>query len=183
MAVIKREERNFIVDQWSFWDFWGSKGWVMNGVMQFICCFSVPKSCPTLCDSMGCSTPGFPVLHYLPEFAQSHVHWVNNAIQPSHSLSPISPAQSFPASESFPVSQLFELSGQSIGASASASVLPMNIQDWFPLGLIGLICLLSKGLSRIFSSTTGGKHWFFGAQPSLWSHPHMTTGKTIALTI
>ena len=132
---------------------------------------------------MGCSTLGFPVLHYRPEFAQTHVHWVDDAIQPSHSLSPTSPAQSFPASESLPVSQLFKLSGQSIGASASASVLPMNIQDWFPIGLIGLISLLPKGLSRIFSSITGGKHQFFGTQPSLWSNPYMTTGKTIALTI
>ena len=74
--------------------------------------------------------------------------------------------------------------GQRIGASASASVLPMNIQGWFPLGLTGLISLKSKGLSRIFSRTTVQKHQFFSAQPSLWSNSHlyMTTGKTIALT-
>ena len=70
--------------------------------------------------------------------------------------------QSFPASGSFPVSRLFTSSGQSIGASASASVLPMNIQSRFPLGLTGLISLLSKGLSRVFSSTTVQKHQFFG---------------------
>ena len=156
----------------------------MNGVMQFIYCCSVAKSCPTLCDVMGCGTLGFPVLHYLPEFAQTHFHWVDDdAIQPSHPLSPISPSQSFPGSGCFPVSQLFVLSGQSLGASALASVLPMNIQDWFPLGLIGLISWLSKGLSRVFSSITGGEHQFFGTQPSLWSYPHMTTGKTIALTM
>ena len=80
--------------------------------------------------------------------------------------------QSFPASGSFLVSQFF---GQNIGASASASVLPMNIQDWFPLGLTGLISLLSKGLSRVFSSTTVQKHQFFGAQPSLWSNSHIHT--------
>ena len=74
--------------------------------------------------------------------------------------------QSFPASGSFPVSQLFTSGGQGIGASPSASVLPMNIQGWFPLGLTGLISLLSKGLSRAFSSTTVQKHQFFGAQPS-----------------
>jgi len=94
--------------------------------------------------------------------------------------------QSFPASGSFPVSQLFTSGGQSIGASASASGLPMDIQGWFPLGLTGLISLQSKGLSRVFSSTTVQKHQFFGAQPSLWSssqHPYMTTGKTTALTI
>ena len=75
--------------------------------------------------------------------------------------------QSFPASESFPVSQFFASSGQSIGVSASASVLPMNIQDWFPLGWTGWISLQSKGLSRVSSSTTVQKHQFFGTQPSL----------------
>ena len=75
--------------------------------------------------------------------------------------------QSFPASGSFPVSQLFTSGGQSIGASASASVLPMNIQDWFPLGLIGFISLWFKGLSRVFFNTTVQKHQFSGAQLSL----------------
>ena len=134
----------------------------------------------TPCDPMNCSTPSFPVLHYLSQFAQIHVHWVTNAIQPSSSIIPFSSyPQSFPASGSFPMSRLFASGGQSIGASASKSVLPMNIQCWFPLGL-SLISLLSKGVSRIFFSTTIQKHQFFGAQPSSWS---MTTGKTIALTI
>ena len=93
--------------------------------------------------------------------------------------------QSFLASGSFPVSWLFTSGGQSIRASASSSVLPMNTQGWFPLGLTGLISLQSKGLSRVFSSTVIKKHWFFSTQPSLWpnSHIYMTTGKTIALTI
>ena len=82
---------------------------------------------------------------------------------------------SFPASGTFPMSQLFESGGQSIGASASASVLPMNIQDWFPLVLTGLISLQAKGLSRVFSSTTIQKHQFFSAQPSFWSSPHIHT--------
>ena len=73
----------------------------------------------------------------------------------------------FPSIRSFPVSQLFALGGHSIGASASASVLPVNIQGWFPLGLTGLISLQSKGLSRVFSNITVQKHQFFGAQPSL----------------
>ena len=77
--------------------------------------------------------------------------------------------QSFPASGSFPLSQFFATGGQSIGASASASVLPMNIQDWFPLGLTGLISLQSKRLSRVFFSTTIQKHQFFSTEPSLWS--------------
>ena len=83
--------------------------------------------------------------------------------------------QSSPASWSFPVSQFFASGGQSIGASASTSILPMNIQDWFPFGLIGLISLQSKGLSRVFSNTTVQKHQFLGAQLSSWfnSHIHM----------
>ena len=83
--------------------------------------------------------------------------------------------RSFPASGSFPVSQFFASGGRRIGASASASVLPMNIQDWFPLGLTGLISLLSKGLSRVFSSSTIQKHQFLSAQPSLWSNSHVHT--------
>ena len=83
--------------------------------------------------------------------------------------------QSFPTSGSFPVSWLFTSSGQTIGASASASVLPVNIQGWFPLGLTGLISLKSKGLSRVFSSTTVQKHLFFSAQPSLRSNSHIRT--------
>ena len=84
-------------------------------------------------------------------------------------------SQSFPGSRSFPKSCLFASGGQSIGASASATVLPMNIQGWFSLGLTGLISLLSKGLSRVFSSTTVRKHQFFSAQPSLWSNSHICT--------
>ena len=83
--------------------------------------------------------------------------------------------QSLPASESFPMSQLFTWGRQSIGVSASASVLPTNLQDWFPLGLTGWISLQSKGLSRIFSSTTIWKHQFFSAQLSLWSDSHICT--------
>ena len=81
--------------------------------------------------------------------------------------------QSFPASGSFPMSRFFLSGGQSIGVSASASVCPMNIQDWFPLGWIGWISLLSKGLSRVFSNTTVQKHQFFGAQLSLESNSHI----------
>ena len=83
--------------------------------------------------------------------------------------------QSFPASGSFLISQLFASGSQSIGVSASASVLPKNTQDWFPLGLIGLTPLQSKGLSRVFSNTIVQKHQFFGTQPSLWSNSHIHT--------
>ena len=83
-----------------------------------------------LCDPMDCNTPGFPVLHYLPEFAQTHVHQVSDAIQPSHPLSsPSPPALNLTQHQSFPMSQFFASGGHSIGVSASASVLPMNIQD------------------------------------------------------
>ena len=95
--------------------------------------------------------------------------------------------QSFPASGSFSMSRLFASSGQSIRASASPSVLPMNIQGWFPLGLTSLISLLSKGLSRVFSSPTIQKHQFFRARSAFFmaqlSPLHMTTGNTIAFTI
>ena len=99
-----------------------------------------------------------------------------DAIQPSHPLSsPSPPASSFPASGSFPVIGLFAAGGRSIGASVSASVLPINTQDRFPLGWTGLISLQSKGLSRVFSNTTVQKHLFFSTQPSLWSNSHIHT--------
>ena len=81
----------------------------------------------------------------------------------------------FPASGSFPMSQFFTSGGQSIGVSASTSVLSMDIQDWFPFGLTGWISLQSKGLSRVFSNSTVQKHQFFGAQLSLWSNSHVHT--------
>ena len=101
--------------------------------------------------------------------------WVGDAIQPSHPLSSPSPPalKSFPASGSFQMSQLFIWGGQSIGVSASTSVLPMNTQDWSPLGWTGWIPLRSKGLSGVFSNTTVQKHQFFSAQLFLWSNSHI----------
>ena len=93
----------------------------------------------------------------------------------SSSVIPFSHLQSFPASGSFQMSQFFASGGQSIGASASASVLPMNIQDWFPLGWTGWISLLPKGLWRVFSNTTVQKHQFFSTQLFLWSNSHIHT--------
>ena len=94
----------------------------------------------------------------------------------SSSVMPFYPcSQSFPASGSFPMSRLLTSGDQSIGASASASVLPMNIQGWSPLELTGLISLQSKGLSRVFSSTTVWKHQFFSTQVSLWSNSQIYT--------
>ena len=106
-------------------------------------------------------------------------------MMPSNHLIPCHPS-SFLASGSFPMSLLFTLGGQSIDALASAAVLPMSTQGWFPLGLTGLISLQSKGFSRVFSSTTFQKYQFFCAQPSLCCDSHdlyMTTGKTISLTV
>ena len=136
---------------------------------------------------MDCSTPGLPVHDHLSELAQTHVHQVGDAIQPSHPVVPFSSCpQSFQASGSFTMSQLFASGGQSIGVSASASVLPMNIQDWFPLGLTCLISLQAKGLSRVFSNTTVQQDQFFSTQLTFQSNTNihtLTTGKTTALTI
>ena len=146
-----------------------------------LCCWLVTKSCPTLCDPMNCSMPGFPILHYFPEFVQTHVHWVDDAIQLSHPLSPPSPPNlNLSQHESFPVSQLFVSGGQSTGDLAS--VLPMNIQGWFPLGLTGLI-LLSKGLfdsllqHHNLKASILRHSAFFMVQ---LSHPYMTNGRTTA---
>ena len=109
-----------------------------------------------------------PVHHQLPEFTQTHVHWVSDAIQQSHPLSSPSPPtrpQSFPASASFQKRQLFASGGQSTGVSASISVLPMNTQDW-SLGWTGWISLQSQGLSRVFSNTTVQNLQFYGTQGS-----------------
>ena len=134
--------------------------------------YQLTQSCAALCDPMDCSMPGFPVYHQLPKLTQTQVHRVSDAIQSSYPLSFPSP----------PVFNLSQQSGQGIGASAL--VLPMNIQDWFPLGLTGLISLQSKELSRVFSNTTAYKHQFFIAQLSLWSNSYyMSTGKTMTLTI
>ena len=122
---------------------------------QFSQFSSVTQSCLTFCDPMDCSMPGLPVHHQLPEFTQTHVHWVSDAIQPSHPLSSPSPP-AFNLSQHqdlFKWVHFFTSGGQSIGVSASASVLPMNIQDWFPLGWTGWVSLQSKGLSRVFNTT------------------------------
>ena len=105
---------------------------------------------------------GFPVLHNFLEIAQTRVHWVRDVIQPSSPLSSPSPPVFCSASGSFLMGQLFASGCQNIGASALASVLPMNIQDWFPLGMSGLVSLQSKGCPRAFSITTVQKHHFFG---------------------
>ena len=144
------------------------------GSVQFS---SVTQSCPTLCDPMNRSTPGLPVHHQLLEFTQTHVHRVSDAIQPSHPLSSPSP----PAPNPFQHQGLFQWVNSShevakvLGVSASASVLPMNTQDWSPLGWTGWISLQSKELTRVFSSTIVQKHQFFSAQLSSQSNSHILT--------
>ena len=137
---------------------------------------SVAQLCPTLCNPINHSMPGLPVHHQLPEFTQTHVHRVSDAIQPSHRLVPFSSChQSLPASESFPMSQLFSWGGQSTGVSALASFLPKKSQGWSPSEWTGWISLQSKGLSRVFSNTTVQKHQFFSAQHSSQSNSHIHT--------
>ena len=140
---------------------------------------SVAQSCLTLCDPMNRSTPGLPVHHQLPESTQTHVHWVSDEIRDptiSSSVVPFSShLQYFPASGSFPMSQFFTSGSQSIGASASASVLPKKSQEWSPSEWTGWISFQSKGLSRVFSNTTVQKHQFFSAQLSSQSNFHIHT--------
>ena len=126
------------------------------------------SSCPLPCNPMDCSTPGFPVHHQLLEFTQTHVHWVSDAIQPAHPPLPLLLLPSvFPSIRVFSFESTLRIRGPKYGVSVSASVLPMNIQGWFPLGWIDWISLLSKGLSRVFSNTTVQKHQFCSAQLSL----------------
>ena len=136
---------------------------------------SVSQSRPTLCDPINGSMPSLPCPSPTPEVYSNSgplSRWFHPAI--SSSVVPFSSCpQSFPASGSFPMSQLFAWDGQSIGVSASASVLPMNTQDWSTLGWTGWISLQSKGLSRVFSNTTVQKHQFFGAQLSSQSNSHI----------
>ena len=139
----------------SFANFFGGRIYILLAY----CCCSAAQSWSTLCDSVVCSMPGLPVLHYFPEFAHScplswwcHLTILASVIPFSFCL------ESFLAWRFFPSSQLFASGGQNIGPSASASVLPVNIQSWFPLGLTGLISLQSKGLSRVFSSITVWRH-------------------------
>ena len=130
---------------------------------------SVTQSCPILYDPMDCGNPGLPVHHQLPEFTQTHVHWVGDAIQLSHPLSSPSP----PALNLSQIQNLFKWVSSShqmakvLEFQLQKSLLPMNTQDWSPLGWTGWISLQSKGLWRVFSNTTVQKHQFFGTQLSL----------------
>ena len=152
---------------------------IYQTLFQCIQFSSVAQSCLILCDPMNRSTPGLPVHHQLKEFTQTHVHWIGDAIQPSHPLSSPSPT--------------FNLSNESALRirwpkywSFSFNISPSNAYSGLiSLGLTGWISFQSKGLSRVFSNTIVQKHQFFSAQLSLQSNshiPYITTGKTIALT-
>ena len=136
-----------------------SNAWIFNKLIDSkqpsitISSVQFTQSCPTLCDPMDCSMPGFPV-NSCPSSQWCHPTILSSVVPFSSCL------QSFPASGSFPISQFFTSGDQSIGVSVSASALPMNIQDWFPVGLTGWISLQSKGLSSVFSKTTVQKHQF-----------------------
>ena len=127
------------------------------------CCCLVIQSCLTLCDPMDCSMPGFPVHHKLPELAQTHVHWVSDAIQTSHLLS--SPSPVFNLSQHQGLFQwVSSLHQWPKYWRFSFSISPSNeYSNWLPLGLTGFISLLFKGPSRVFSSTTVKKHLSFSA--------------------
>ena len=138
------------------------------GCMSYAQFSSVAQSCPTRWDPMNCSMPALPVYHQLPEFTQTHVHWVGDAIQTSYPLlSPSPPALNLSQHQGLFqwVRSLHQVA--KVLVSASTSVLPMNTQDWSPLRWTGWISLQSKGLSRVFSNTTVQKHQFFSAQLSL----------------
>ena len=134
----------------------------------FCCCYSVAQSCPTL-RPHGLHHARFPCLSPSPRAYSNSCHGVGDAIQPSCPLLSTSPAFNLSQDQSSLMSWLFASDGQSNGASTSASVFPMNIQGWFPLGLTGLISMQSRGLSRGLSSTTTRKYKLYGDQPSLWS--------------
>ena len=125
---------------------------------------------------MDCCLPGFPVLHCLPEFAQTHVRCSDNVIQPFHFLlSFILLASVFPSIKVFSNESALCIRWPKFWSFSLASVFPMKSQYWFPLALASLISLLSKGFSRVFSSTTVWKHQLFAAQPSLQSSSHIQT--------
>ena len=152
--------------------------WSISQCLSIFCCFVVQSlTCVWLFVSpwtAACQAPlSFTVSLSLLRFMSIESVMLSNHLILCCTFS--SCPQSFPASGSFAVSRLFMSSGQSIGASASASVPPMNIQGWFPLVLTDLVSLKYKGLSGVFSSTTVWKHQFFGAQPSLWSDCHIHT--------
>ena len=136
--------------------------WYTTLITLCVCCCLVSQSCPTLCDPVDCSMPGLPVHHHLQELAQTHVHWIRDAIQPLGPRSFSSPPGSiFPSIRVFSNESAFPIRWPKYWSFSFRSVLTINIRDWFPLGLTGLISLQSNTLSRVFFNTTVEKHQFF----------------------
>ena len=144
-------------------------------IFQAFICYSVAQSCPSLCDPVDCSTSAslsFTISHSLLKLMSIE------SVMPSNHLilcGPLLPPSIFSSIRVFSNESVLHIRWPKYWSSASALVLPMNIQDWFHLGWTGLISLQSKGLSRIFSNTTVQKHQFFHAQLSLWSNSHIHT--------
>ena len=148
---------------------------IEDNYFSILWCCLVAQLCLILCNPMDCSMPVLSVPHHLPKFAEVCVHCIGDAIQPSHPLTfspPSALLRPLPSNRTFPMSQLFASDNQKTGISASASVLPRSIRGWSLLRLTGLISLLSKGLSGVFSSTILRRHQFFGA----WVFPVVTYG-------
>ena len=146
----------------------------LSHVRLFVTPWTVARQ-PSLSITITCPSPS-PVHHHHHEFAQTHVHWIGDVIQPSHPLlSPALPAFSLSSFGVFSNESDLCIRWPKYQTSASASDLAMNIQDWFPLGLTGLISLQSKGLWRVYSNPTVQKNQFFGAQFSSQSNSHIHT--------
>ena len=160
--------------KWYKWTHLKNRNRVTDVKYKLMVCYcSVTDLCLTR-DRRDCSTPDFPVLHYLPESAQ--LMSIEAVISSNHLIlcHPLLLVSIFPSIRVFSNELALHIRWP-FGASASGSVLPVNIQGWFPLGLTGLISWLSKGLSRVFSSTAVWKHQIFGTQASLWSNSHICT--------
>ena len=149
---------------------------MLNHLLQFS---SVAQSCPTLCDTMNCSTPGLPVHHHLPEFTQTHIHLVGDAIQPSHPLSSNFPPVPNPSQQEgvrvFSNESTLRMRWPKYWSFSFSTIPSKEIAGLISFRMDGWISFQSKGLSRVFSNTTVQKHQFFGAQPSSQSNSHIHT--------
>ena len=169
---------NFVkyIERWWTYTWFGIKYKTLNCMFSSVQFSSVTQLCPTLCNPMNCSTPGLPVHHQflgLPKLMSIELVMPSSHLILCHPLLLLPPIP--PSIRVFSNESVLHMIGQSIGVSASASVLPMNTQDWSSLRWTGWISLQSQGVSRVFSSTTVQKHQFFSTQLSLKSNSHIRT--------